>query len=73
MTGLIVACALIRPEKKLAPVDTAFVLNRFAEKRFAAGARRDQIETCSELGLSLEQFCEICLQAMKTASPQLAL
>lgn len=73
VTGLIVACALIRPEKKLAPVDTAFVLNRFAEKRFAAGARRDQIETCADLGLTLEQFCDLCLEAMKTASTQLGL
>jgi len=73
VTGLIVACALIRPEKKLAPVDTAFVLNRFAEKRFAAGARRDQIETCATLGLTLEEFCRLCLEAMKAKSTQLNL
>ncbi|MFA4846496.1 MAG: HDIG domain-containing metalloprotein, partial [Patescibacteria group bacterium] len=29
LTGLIVACALIRPEKKLTSIDTHFVLNRF--------------------------------------------
>ncbi len=36
LTGLIVAAALIRPEKKLAAIDADFVLNRFKEKGFAA-------------------------------------
>lgn len=41
--ALIVAGALIRPEKKLAAVDVAFLLNRFNEKSFARGANREQI------------------------------
>ena len=53
LSGLIVACALIRPEKKLAPIDTDFVMVRFKEKRFAAGANRDQILACQEMGLDL--------------------
>lgn len=65
LTGLIVACALIHPDKKLASIDTDFVLNRFGEKRFAAGADREQIKTCSELGLSLEEFVTIGLKSMQ--------
>jgi len=73
VTGLIVAAALMHPEKKLAGVDTEFVLRRFKDKRFAAGANREQIQRCSELGLSLEEFLTICLQAMQCIAGQLGL
>ena len=65
ITGLIVAAALMHPTKKLASVDTDFILRRYKEKKFAAGANREQIATCSELGLSLEEFTTICVAAMQ--------
>ncbi len=65
VTGLIVAAALMHPEKKLKSIDVEFVLRRFKEKRFAAGANRDQIKTCEDMGLSLEQFLGIALAAMQ--------
>jgi uncharacterized protein len=73
LTGLIVACALIHPAKKLEPIDVDFVVNRFGEKRFAAGANRDQIARCVELGLELPQFVDIGLRAMKKISKELGL
>jgi putative nucleotidyltransferase with HDIG domain len=73
LTGLIVAAALMHPTKKLADVDVTFVLNRFKEKRFAAGANRDQIRRCEELGLSLEDFVSICIEGMKGVSHDLGL
>lgn len=73
VTGLIVAAALMHPTKKLANIDTDFILRRFKDKRFAAGANREQIQTCSELGLSLEEFLTICLQAMQCIAGQLGL
>lgn len=65
LSGLITACALILPEKKLAGIDNEFVIKRFHEKSFARGANREQILTCGEIGLSLEEFIEIGLSAMK--------
>ncbi len=73
MSGLITACALILPEKKLEKVDTAFVIKRYDEKGFARGANREQIALCSELGLSLEQFIDLSLQAMQEISDVLEL
>lgn len=74
LTGLIVAAALIRPEKKLSAIDTQFVLNRFGEKSFARGANRDQIRACEEeLGLSLQEFTDISLTAMQGISGELGL
>lgn len=73
VTGLIVAAALIHPEKKLSAIDTQFVLNRFGEKHFARGANREQIQACSELGMELEAFVSISLKAMQEASGELGL
>ncbi|MBS4021838.1 MAG: HDIG domain-containing protein [Dethiobacter sp.] len=73
VTGLIVAAALIHPDKKLASIDTQFVLNRFGEKQFARGADREQIKTCSELGLGLEEFIAVSLEAMQNAAGELGL
>ena len=73
LTGLIVAAALMHPSKKLKSVDTDFVMNRFKEKRFAAGANRDQIKSCDQIGLDLETFLTISLQAMQDIDDVLGL
>jgi len=73
LTGLIVASVLMHPAKKIAAIDTGFVLRRFHEKRFAQGANRDQIRECSDLGLSLDQFVSLCLEGMKEVAPELGL
>lgn len=73
LTGLIVACALIHPDKQLKSINAQFILNRFGEKRFAAGARREDIQTCTELGLTLEQFTELALTAMQEIDKELGL
>jgi len=73
VTGLIVAAALMHPDKKLAGLDVDFVMRRFKEKRFAAGASREQIAACSELGLSLEEFIGVALASMQGISGELGL
>ncbi|MGD8628872.1 MAG: HDIG domain-containing protein, partial [bacterium] len=71
LTGLIVAAALMHPSKRLGEVSTEFVLKRFKEKRFAAGADRDQIRSCEEFGISLEEFVGTGLKAMQDISGEL--
>jgi uncharacterized protein len=73
VTGLIVAAALMHPDKKLKSIDVPFIMRRFSEKRFAAGANREQIQTCHDLGLSLEQFLDIALKAMQNIDKELGL
>ncbi len=73
VTGLIVAATLMHPDKKLASVDTEFVLRRFKEKSFARGANRDQIKTCSDIGLDLEKFIDVSIKAMQKISDDLGL
>ncbi|MGB9911351.1 MAG: phosphohydrolase [Microgenomates group bacterium] len=74
LTGLIVAATLVLPSKKLADLTVQNVLNRFKEKSFARGTRREDIALCQEkLGLSLEEFIAIGLEAMKNVSKELGL
>jgi len=73
LTGLIVAAALVIPSKKLKDLTVENVLNRFKEKSFARGAKREIILKCSEINLSLEKFVEICLKSMQEISDQLGL
>lgn len=74
LTGLIIAATLIHPEKKLASVDNAFIMNRFNEASFARGANRDQIKTCeTKLKIPLNEFVDIVLKAMQNIAPDLSL
>ncbi len=73
ITGLIVATALVYPDKKLATVKPKSVRKRIKEKQFAAGADRDIIRECEEIGLPLAEFCEVCLAAMQDISDELGL
>jgi len=73
LTGLITAAALVRPDKKLAGLEAKSVLKRFKEKSFAAGASREQISRCSEIGLELNEFVQLGLEAMQGIADDLGL
>ncbi|NMB26399.1 MAG: HDIG domain-containing protein [Firmicutes bacterium] len=73
LTGLLVAAALIHPDKRLASIDVGFVLNRFGEKSFARGADREAISSCADFGMELEDFIALGLRAMQGISGDLGL
>lgn len=74
LTGIIVAAALIHPDKKLASIDPEFVLKRFNMKSFAKGASRETIAMCEEkLGIPLLEFISITLHAMQGIHKELGL
>ncbi len=72
LTGLITASALVRPDK-LTGLTTKSVMKHSRQPRFAAGANREQIALCQELGLELEEFISLGIEAMKGISSQLRL
>ncbi len=74
LTGLIVAAVLVLPSKKIKDLTLENVLNRFKEKSFARGANREIIKKCEELlGLKLEEFIKIGLEAMQKIDKELGL
>jgi uncharacterized protein len=73
ITGLIIATALVYPDKKLGSVKPKSVKKRFKEKAFAAGANRDIIRECEKCSLELGDFSDLCLTAMQGISGELGL
>lgn len=74
LTGLIVATALMMPDKKLATVKVESILKKMKDKAFAAAVDRDQIKMCEEkLKIPLEEFVKITLEAMQNISQDLGL
>ncbi len=64
-TGLIMASAFVQPSRKLADVGLSSLIKKFKSKAFAAGANRDQIDTCGEIGFTREDFLQLALDAMQ--------
>lgn len=74
LTGLIVATALMMPDKKLATVRVESVLKKMKDKAFAAAIDREQIKMCEEkLDIPLEEFVKIALEAMQGINRDLGL
>ena len=73
LTGLITATTLVQPDKKLAGVQTNSVKKKFKQKNFAAGVNREQITSCSQIGLELDEFITLGIEAMKGIAPTLGL
>ena len=73
LTGLITTAALVRPDKKLAGLEAKSVIKKFKQKGFAAGANRQQITQCSEIGIEFDQFIELGLMAMQAIAEELGL
>jgi putative nucleotidyltransferase with HDIG domain len=70
-TGFIVAAALVRPDKDLQVVEVRSLLKRWKEKAFAKGASREQMDTCSETGLTRDEFLALSLAAMQGRATEL--
>lgn len=73
VTGLITACALVMPEKKLEGVTVESVIKKMKKKDFARGANREQIKSIEEIGITLQDFIEIALNSMKIISNTIGL
>ena len=66
LTGLIGACALVRPSKNIQDMELKSLKKKFKDKHFAAGCSRDIIKQGAELlGWSLDDLMTRTLEAMK--------
>jgi putative nucleotidyltransferase with HDIG domain len=73
VSGLIIACALVMPSKKLADVQVGSIVKKFGKTDFAKGVSRERIMRCEELGIPRDEFLAIALQGMKKVSEELGL
>ena len=73
MSGLCNATALCYPDKKISSVKVKSILKRIPETRFAAGANRQAILSIENIGIDMEEFATISLDAMKEISEEIGL
>jgi putative nucleotidyltransferase with HDIG domain len=73
LSGLVVATALMMPDKKLATVKARSLRRKFKDSSFARGVSRDNIMRCEDLGLSLNEFFALGLTSMQAVSDELGL
>ncbi len=65
LTGLIIASALIQPDKKLLSLKPESLKKKFNTKKFAANCRREIILECEQIGLSIDEFLALGLKALQ--------
>lgn len=74
LTGLIVACALVKPDKKLATVTVESITSKLPQASFAAGVDREKINLAEEkLGIPADEFIGLVLSAMQSIADDLSL
>ena len=73
LTGMLVATALVRPDRKLASVKVKSVKKKLKSPGFARAVRREPIYEVEKIGLTLDEFVQIALDAMGEIHSELAL
>ncbi|MDW8326170.1 MAG: HDIG domain-containing protein [Anaerolineales bacterium] len=74
LTGLITACALVRPSRSLYDLTAKSVKAKWKDKAFAAGVNRADIEQgVRELGVDLTEHITFVIEAMRSIAPTLGL
>jgi putative nucleotidyltransferase with HDIG domain len=73
ITGLIYATTLVYPEKKIENIKYKSVRKRMKQKAFAASVKRENILECEKIGIPLDDFIRISVDAMKDISDEIGL
>jgi putative nucleotidyltransferase with HDIG domain len=64
ITGLIFATTYVYPDKKLTSIKPKSVTKRMKEKIFAASVKRENILECEKIGIPVDEFTALCIEAM---------
>ena len=73
VAGLLVACALVRPEKAQG-MKVSSVKKKLKEKSFAPGVEREEIrEVEASIGLPMDEFIAIGIEGLQSVAPEIDL
>lgn len=73
LVGLIIASALMTPDKKLSSLSLDSLKKKFKNKKFAERCDRELILECEEAGIPIDEFLEIGLTSLKNIADELGL
>jgi putative nucleotidyltransferase with HDIG domain len=69
LTGFVIACALVRPDKSLDNLPVKSVMKKFKDKAFARAVNRETIKTSAEaLGVDLKEHIAFVTEALAAAT-----
>ena len=73
VAGLLVACALVRPEKAEG-MKVSSVKKKLKEKSFAPGVEREEIREVEEaIGIPMDEFIAISITGLQEVAPEIGL
>ena len=74
LTGLITACALVRPSKSVMDLEVKSVKKKWKQKSFAAGANREIITKGAELlGVEVSELIQDTIMGMREVANEIGL
>jgi putative nucleotidyltransferase with HDIG domain len=74
LSGFVTACALVRPRKAIAGLETGSVKKKLKDKAFARTVNRDDVyRGAEELGVDLDEHIGFVVQALTAVAPRIGL
>lgn len=65
LTGFLMACAYVRPDKKISNIELKSVKKKLKDKSFARGVNRDDIEkSVAELGVDKDEHIQFMIKSL---------
>ncbi|MFA5499091.1 MAG: HDIG domain-containing metalloprotein [Candidatus Cloacimonadia bacterium] len=71
VNGLIIAAALMRPDKSIKNIELKSLKKKYKNRAFAAGANREQIAKCCDFGIELDDFLQLSIEALASYETEL--
>ncbi|MGH2812484.1 MAG: HDIG domain-containing metalloprotein [Actinomycetota bacterium] len=73
VSGFLVACALVRPEKAVG-MKVSSCKKKLKERSFAPGVEREEIHSCEEtLGIGLDEFLGLGIEGLQSVAVEIGL
>ena len=74
LTGFVIACTLVQPDKSLSQVKTSSVRKKLKDKAFARTVIREDIwKGMEELGVDFDKHVQFVIDALKPVAPEIGL
>lgn len=74
LCGFIVACSLVKPDKKVSSVEVTTVKKKMKDKGFARNvSREDIVNGAAELNIPLDEHIQFVIDSLRTNAQQLGL
>ncbi len=72
LSGFVIACALVKPDKSLSAIEPTSVRKKMKDKAFARSVNRDDlVQGAADLGVELDEHIRFVAEALKPVAAEL--